>query len=64
MNIKEILMNEITKIPEPLLPELLDFVLFLKTRHTQEKFNITLMSETSLEKDWLRPEEEEAWQNL
>ena len=64
MNTKEILINEITQIPEPLQAELLDFVLFLKTKFVREKFNITLMSETSLGKDWLRPEEEEAWQNL
>jgi hypothetical protein len=64
MDTKEILINEITQIPEPLLVELLDFVYFLKTKLVREKFNITLMSETSLGKDWLRPEEDEAWQNL
>ena len=64
MNTKEILIHEIKRIPEPLLGELLDFVLFLKTKCVREKFNITIMSETSLGKDWLRPEEDEAWQNL
>ncbi len=64
MNTKEILINEIKQIPEPLLGELLDFVLFLKTKIVREKFDITVMSESSLGKDWLRPEEDEAWQNL
>jgi hypothetical protein len=64
MNTKEILINEITQTPEPLQAELLDFVLFLETKFVREKFDITLMSEPSLGKDWLRPEEDEAWQNL
>jgi hypothetical protein len=64
MDTKEILINEIKEIPEPLLGELLDFAIFLKSKLTREKFNITMMSETSLGKDWLRPEEDEAWQDL
>ncbi len=64
MNTKEILINEIKQIPEPLLGELLDYVLFLKTKIVREKFDITVMSESSLGKDWLRPEEDQAWQDL
>jgi hypothetical protein len=64
LNTKELLINEIKEIPEPLLGELLDFAIFLKSKLTREKFNITMMSETSLGKDWLRPEEDEAWQDL
>ena len=26
--------------------------------------SVTLLSETSLKKDWLRPEEDDAWRNL
>jgi len=26
--------------------------------------NITIASESSLKKDWLKPEEDEAWKNL
>jgi hypothetical protein len=29
-----------------------------------EKIEIVIASESSLKKDWLRPEEDEAWQNL
>jgi hypothetical protein len=64
MDTKEKLINEIKQIPRPLLGELLDFVLFLKTKIVREKFDITVMNESSLGKDWLRPEEDEAWQNL
>lgn len=64
MTIKEQLLQEIEKVPEPLLQEVLDFLQFLQNKHQQEKLEITLLSEFSLQKDWLKPEEEEAWQDL
>ena len=64
MNTKEELINEIEKIPEPFLSEVLDFVHFLKTKANREKLDIAMMSESSLAKDWLKPEEDEAWQSL
>ncbi|MBD2319842.1 DUF2281 domain-containing protein [Pseudanabaena sp. FACHB-1050] len=33
-------------------------------QYQQEKLEITMMSESSLAKDWLSPEEDEAWQDL
>jgi hypothetical protein len=36
----------------------------LRIPYQQEKLEITMMSESSLAKDWLRPEEDEAWQDL
>ena len=64
MGKKDILMDEIGKVPEPFLDEVLDFVRFIKSKVATEKNNITIASESSLQKDWLRPEEDEAWQNL
>ena len=64
MTNREQILNEIQKIPEPLLTEVLDFVQFLKKKVSSEKTEITTMSETSLKKDWLRPEEDTAWQHL
>ena len=64
MNKREELLNEIEEAPEPLLSEVLDFVHFLKTKTLREKLDITVMSESSLGKDWLNPQEDEAWQNL
>ena len=64
MSTKELLMNEIEEVPEPLLSELLDFVHFLKEKAVRDKLDVAIMSETSLSKDWLKPEEDEAWQNL
>jgi hypothetical protein len=64
MTIKEQLLQEIEKVPEPLLQEVLDFLQFLQNKRQQEKLEITLLSESSLQKDWLKPEEEAAWQDL
>jgi hypothetical protein len=64
MNTKEELMSEIEETPEPLLSEVLDFVHFLKAKAYREKLDIATMSESSLRKDWLNPEENEAWQGL
>ena len=61
---KEILLKEIEQVPEPYLDEVLDFIRFLKTKNIKEKMHITIASEISLTKDWLKPEEDEAWQNL
>jgi len=57
-------MNEIKEVPEPFLTEVLDFVHFIKAKIAREKLDIAIMSESSLGKDWLKPEEDEAWQDL
>jgi hypothetical protein len=64
MNTKEELIREIEKIPEPCLSEALDFVHFLKAKAGREKLDTAVMSESSLAKDWLKQEEDEAWQSL
>lgn len=50
------------------LDEALDFLRFLKSRHAQEtrteRVEAMLLSESSLAKDWLHPEEDEAWADL
>ncbi len=64
MSTKELVLNEIEKIPEPLLEELLDFIRFLETKILEQKMETTIASESSLKKDWLRLEEDEAWKDL
>jgi len=64
MGKKELLIKEIEQVPEPLLDEVLDFVHFLKAKITKERLDTAIASESSLKKDWVRPEEDEAWQNL
>jgi hypothetical protein len=64
MSKKELLINEIEQVPESFLDEVLDFVHFLKTKIIKERLDTAIASESSLKKDWLKPEEDEAWQNL
>ena len=61
---KKELLEEITQVPESSLEEVLNFIRFLKTKRQKEKNNITVLSESSLKKDWLLPEEDKAWQDL
>ena len=64
MSKKELLLSEIEQVPEPLLDEVLDFVHFLKAKIIKEGLDTAIASESSLKKDWLMPEEDEAWQSL
>ena len=64
MSKREAVIKEIEQIPEPFLEEVLDFVHFLKARITKERLGTAIASESSLRKDWLKPQEDEAWQNL
>jgi hypothetical protein len=65
----EALLTEAEDAPEELLEETLHFLRFLKSRRNPEILDIArvetmLLSESALAKDWLRPEEDEAWQDL
>lgn len=64
MGHKEIILNEIDHVPDALLEEVIDFIRFLKTKTIREKLETAITAESSLKKDWLRPEEDEAWQDL
>ena len=64
MNNKEKIIKELEKITDKFLDEALDFIRYLKTKKIQEHLETAVISESLLQKDWLRPEEEAAWQNL
>lgn len=64
MNKKELLLSEFEQVPEFFIDEVLDFVHFLKTKIIKERLATAIASESSLKKDWLKPEEDDAWQNL
>ena len=64
INAKELLLKEVESIPEFILEEVWNFWQFLKAKYDKDKLEASLLSESSLEKDWLRLEEDEAWQNL
>ena len=64
MEVKELILKEIEKIPEQYLTQMLDFIRFLEMKALEERMGTAIVSETFLKKDWLRPEEDEAWQDL
>ncbi|MCD5383488.1 DUF2281 domain-containing protein [candidate division WOR-3 bacterium] len=64
MEVKELILKEIENVPELYYTEILDFIRFLETKALEQKMEFALASETSLKKDWLRPEEDEAWKDL
>ena len=64
MTTKELIVNEIQKVPEALLEEVLDFIRFLEVKIFEKKAMSAALSESTLKKDWLRSEEDKAWQNL
>jgi hypothetical protein len=64
MSKKEILINELDQVPESYLDEVLDFVHFIKSKIRRESIDTAIASESSLRKDWLLPEEDEAWRGL
>ena len=64
MSTKDLLLREIEQLPEFLLTEVLDFLQFIKAKHLEQNTQLSILSESSLAKDWLKPEEDEAWQDL
>lgn len=64
MEEKELIVREIENIPKPYLTEILDYIRFLKTKVLDPKMGLALVSESALKKDWLKPEEDEAWKDL
>lgn len=64
MNRREMLIRETEGLTALDLQEVLDFVRFLKTKSSKKRSETLTFSESSLRKDWLRPEEDEAWQDL
>ena len=64
MEVKELIFKEIENVPESYLIEILDFIRFLETKAVEQKMELAIASESSLKKDWLKSEEDEAWKDL
>lgn len=64
MTDRKAVVRDLEDMPEGLLSEVHDFIRFLKRRAGRPKRETALLSEPALGKDWLRPEEDEAWQDL
>ncbi len=62
--VKEEIISELDDLPPRTYTEVLDFIRFLKSQCRKAAPDTALVSEPALRKDWLRPEEEEAWSNL
>lgn len=64
METKDLIVEELEKVPEQYLEEILDFIHFLEAKAMERGIGTAIASETSLKKDWLKPEEDEAWKDL
>ena len=62
--VKEEIISELEDLPPRTYGEVLDFIRFLKFRRRKAVPDTALASEPVLRKDWLRPEEDEAWNDL
>ena len=65
---RETLLKKIESLPPYLLEEIDDYIDFIQFKKVKSKNvridNITLASQDSLSKDWLKPEEDEMWADL
>jgi hypothetical protein len=64
MATKSALLQEVENVPEQLVDEVFDFIRFIKARAIREGIYTAIASESSLKKDWLCAEEDEAWADL
>ncbi len=59
---ERIILEKLKQLPPIYWKEVIDFIEFLKLKI--EKKETLFLSEKSLTKDWLLPEEDEAWKDL
>ena len=64
MNIKERIVSDLESLPDSLISEVFDFIQYLKLKKGASNLETAILSESALGKDWNRPEEDEAWQDL
>ena len=64
MSEREQVLHEIEQVPDIFLSDVLDFVRYVKTKAIKDRMETLITSESVLNRDWLKPEEERAWQNL
>ena len=62
--VKEEIISELNGLPPRTHEEILNFIRFLKSQRQNAFPDTALASEAVLWRDWLRPEEEEAWNDL
>ncbi len=63
---KKVIAETLNKVPDELVPDILNYLNSLKSGQKLEKQDLSsmLLSERSLKKNWLSKEEDEAWAHL
>jgi hypothetical protein len=61
VEVEDQIIRELHQVPRQRYHEILDFIRSVQKKPLNET---AYASESSLKKDWLRPEEDEAWANL
>jgi len=64
MRMQELLLEELSRTPEPILAEVYRYLQFLKSRHIEDQFDGMAASQSVLSREWDTPEEDAAWANL
>jgi hypothetical protein len=64
MTAKETIIKSVEDLPQEYLEDLARYVENLRQRAALHAVPTALASEATLAKDWLRPEEDEAWRDL
>jgi hypothetical protein len=64
MTAKEAILKAVEELPEECLDDLADYAERLRGTAVSHATATALASEAVLAKDWLRPEEDEAWRDL
>lgn len=64
MSTNELILQEIKDAPEDFSSEVLEIIRALKHVKRLDPNGNTLLSQDALAKDWLSPEEDEAWKDL
>ena len=64
MTLKEQVIEEIDQVPESLMENVLEYLRDLRLKAIARRSPTMMMSEASLAKEWLTPEEDEAWADL
>ena len=62
--VNEEIIGELEDLPPRTYGEVLDFIRSIKARRRKAVPDTALASELVLRKDWLRPEEHDAWSDL
>jgi hypothetical protein len=64
MTVKESLLKTVEDMPDDCLSELVEYAKRLQFKAAHGRVPTAMVSEAVLAKDWLRPEEDEAWRDL